>query len=485
MKKLVLNSLCLLFANCLQAQIVTFQSELEQLTDLSLLPKYRTGTVVGQQSSYDRSGGNDDGTDRYLKRNPDSSLVMLDITGPGVLNRFWTPVPTKDTLDLLIDDRTKPVLSICFSDLFNGKVFPFIQPLSGNAVGGYYCYLPIPFQKHLKVVSRGHHLSYYQCQYRIFPKHTKVKSFELPLSLADSKALENVKLAWDAIMTAKSPMLETTAISPGQIKAIYRTEHGGRINSIIIDTTGTRDLSLRITWDDEKLPAIEMPLRDFFGYAFGQPAMQGLLAGTAAYHYCRCPMPFDQSARIEIVNNGVKSINVSFHITFERKKRNSKTEGRFYASFADKQLTKNDAFHVFLAVKGKGHYVGTNLRSRGNYDGMTSFFEGDDSTATDGIARMHGTGSEDYFNGGWYDIKGRWDHAESLPLSGCLGYGQIPAHTGGYRFYLVDKIPFEKSFWHGIEHGGDAKQSVIPANYTSVSYYYCDQRQSEQLYNNL
>ena len=53
---------------------------------------------------------------------------------------------------------------------------------------------------------------------------------------------------------------------------------------------------------------------------------------------------------------------------------------------------------------------------------MTLFFEGDDSTYVDNKMRLHGTGSEDYYNGGWYALLDRWDRGNSLPLHGCLDY---------------------------------------------------------------
>jgi hypothetical protein len=101
---------------------------------------------------------------------------------------------------------------------------------------------------------------------------------------------------------------------------------------------------------------------------------------------------------------------------------------------------------------------------------MTYFFEGDDSTATDGHFRMHGTGSEDYFNGGWYAFPDRWDAKMSLPLHGCLEYNLPFCRTGGYRFFLSDKIPFEKCIYHSIEHG--PVQNAIAVAYTSLSFYY-------------
>jgi hypothetical protein len=83
---------------------------------------------------------------------------------------------------------------------------------------------------------------------------------------------------------------------------------------------------------------------------------------------------------------------------------------------------------------------------------------------------MHGTGSEDYFNGGWYAMMDRWDGPFSLPLSGALDYTLPMSRTGGYRLFITDKIPFTKSIHHSIEHGPERNQA--PATYTSVAYYY-------------
>lgn len=71
----------------------------------------------------------------------------------------------------------------------------------------------------------------------------------------------------------------------------------------------------------------------------------------------------------------------------------------------------------------------------------------------------------------------RWDGPFSLPLSGSLDYTLPLSRTGGYRFFITDKIPFTKSFHHSIEHGPERNQ--WPATYTSVAYYYSNNPISE------
>lgn len=101
---------------------------------------------------------------------------------------------------------------------------------------------------------------------------------------------------------------------------------------------------------------------------------------------------------------------------------------------------------------------------------MTLFFEGDDVTKIDGELRMHGTGSEDYFNGGWYALLDRWDRKMSLPLHGSLDYSLPFARTGGYRLFISDKMPFDKEITHTIEHGPEHNNK--PGDYTSIGMYY-------------
>jgi hypothetical protein len=481
-------------------QKMDLEDELRSLYDISHLPLYRDLTVEAQVSTYDTTGGNDDGFNgrySYIRRNRDSSLVIFDVKGSGVINRIWTPTPTDDTLDFLIDDSSRPALSIRYCDLFSHKVFPFVAPLTGSALGGYYCYFPILFQHHCEIICRGKKLQFHQIQYRLYPAGTLVTHFTRSLSRGEIAALHRTTALWnkDSLrvedlqasgpVDSPSRILSKTVrveLRPGEAKTVWTLEERGRILGIELDPASlfagaNKNVDIRISWDRETNPAVYCPVADLFGYAFGEPAMRSLLLGTRANkNYCYFPMPFDQGAGIGFVYRraDVKSPPIAFRmkIYYTKTGRDSLREGKFYACWRDNRLSSEDPYHVLLQAAGKGHYAGTILQAQGVRTGMTYFFEGDDSTATDGFPRIHGTGSEDYFNGGWYAFPDRWDGRHSLPIHGCLDYSLPFCRTGGYRFYLSDKIPFEKNIFQCIEHGPDAKG--IPADYTSVSFYYCN-----------
>ena len=470
---------------------------LKEFYDISSLPVYESGTYCAETSTYDRTGGNNDGfagTYSFVRRNADSTLVLFDQKGPGVINRFWTPTPTDDTLDFYIDDTLKSAFSIVYRDLFTGKVYPFIAPLCANQLGGYYCYLPIPFNKSCKIILRAKTTRFHQIGYRMFAPDLSLKSFSLSLTNEEKAALQKINTTWTNpaialkdIYNPKTVLNEekrVVTIKPGQTLTIFQSAVPGRIagfeliSSALLDTVA-KNIDIKITWDDEKNPAVFCPLADYFGYAFGRSSMQGFLAGSdGKRHYSWFPMPYDKSAKIELIyrnvsqNNGLNNVTLLTKFYLDSKKRDTINEGKFYALWNRENPVQKRKPYIMLNVKGKGHFTGVALQSQGLITGITSFFEGDDSTAIDGEQRMHGTGSEDFFNGGWYALLDCWDNAMSLPLSGALDYSIPLCRTGGYRFFITDKISFDKSLFQSIEHGPES--NLVPSDYTSVSYYYCD-----------
>lgn len=473
---------------------------LSEYLDIHRLPAYQEDTYCAQVSSYDTTGGNDDGFSgkySYLRRNPDSSLVIFDMKGPGVIQRIWTPTPSDDSLDFFIDDTSRPAFTIRYRDLFSSEVYPFVAPLCGNQLGGFYCYLPIPFNNHCRIVYKGKKTQFHQIQYRLFPAPWKVKPFTTTLDPDAKKILENLEQEWSAdpsvaLFSGKTPVKQynkVISLQPGQQTTLFYLAQGGRIAGFELSPASAfegikKDLDIRITWDQESQPAVHCPVADFFGFAFGKISMKSLMLGSYGNkNYCYFPMPFDRSAKIELIyrlrpGEAQSPVRVESKLWVQPVKRNPALEGRFYSYYSSGTALPEGKPHTLLDVTGKGHFIGTALQCQGLRPGMTLFFEGDDFSRIDGEPRMHGTGSEDYFNGGWYALLDRWDGSYSLPLSGSLDYSLPFCRTGGYRFFLADKISFEKSFYHSIEHG--PVQNNIPAAFTSVTYYYSDQSGKQQ-----
>jgi hypothetical protein len=477
-----------------EKKVHTLESELNLLFNISSLPEFVNNSYCAQISSWDTTGKNDDGfsgTYSFLRKNEDGSLVIFDVSGKGVINRIWTPTPNNDTLDFFIDNNFKPAFSIAFIDLFSGKISPFIQPLCGNQLGGYYCYLPILFEKSCRIITRGKKIQFHQIQYRLYNDEADVVSFKPEINQSEKKALVQIATLWNKnsriIQDFYQGKIESKTgefvIEPGKSSKVFEASSGGRIIGIEISPADAfeglvKNTDIKITWDNELNPAVYCPVADFFGYAYGSTSMKSLLLGSSDNKvYCYFPMPFDKSATIELIGRNDYSgsklpVKVKVAIWNSPVKRNPESEGKFYAYWNKDSRVQPGVPHLFADIKGKGHYVGTLLQAQGLKAGMTLFFEGDDSTSVDGTFRMHGTGSEDYFNGGWYAMMDRWDERMSLPLHGSLDYSLPFCRTGGYRLFITDKISFNKSLYHSIEHGPVG--NVFPADYTSVGLYYSD-----------
>ncbi len=484
-----------------QNQTYRWSDEVEQLKRVDQLPLYRHNQLIDQESSWDRTHGNDDGfSGKYSYiRKENGHLVLAEFEGPGILNRFWTPTPTEDTLAFYFDGEKTPRLRIKFMDLFSGEVYPFTKPVVGNEIGGYYSYIPIPFAKSLKIVFEGEHIMFHQIQYRSMPG-VNVESWTGEFSESDKKLLTEVNTLWGDIFPTVNNYTagvssnikteeKTFTILPGEEVTFFNTSNGGRIVGFDIDG-GTafeglhKDVILSAVWDNEEIEAIYSPVADYFGYAFGQPAMRGILMGRhGTVNYSYLPMPYDQSAEMKLVyakRDGVQQnpISVTTKVYYNSNSRDKAEEGKLYTIWK-RERPDIGQFYTFLDTKGKGHYVGTVHHAQALRPGMTLFWEGDDTTYVDGKMRLHGTGSEDYYNGGWYAILDRWDRGISMPIHGSLDYSLPMGRTGAYRFFLSDKMSFEKEIYHGMEHGEVGND--FPVDYATVAFYYAAQPLKERM----
>ena len=169
-----------------------------------------------------------------------------------------------------------------------------------------------------------------------------------------------------------------------------------------------RDLVLRITWDDETTPAVEVPLGDFFCNGLGQRALvtsEPIVVAPTGGMNCWFPMPFAARARIELVSDHPGPIDgVYYQIDYVLDPEQSPELGRFYAQWRRSNAsTALGEDHLILdGVAGAGSYVGTycTVTALERFwwgEGEVKFFLDDD---TDHPTQCS-TGLEDYAGGAW------------------------------------------------------------------------------------
>lgn len=216
-----------------------------------------------------------------------------------------------------------------------------------------------------------------------------------------------------------------------------------------------QEILLRVFYDGQQRPAIEVPFGDFFANCFGKRAeviSVPVVVEDGDSYNCFWRMPFRKSVRIEVVNQSEKQLNLLYYnIDWIKKDSVPVDAPYFYARYRQEYPVQSGKDYTILETKGKGHYVGTVLAVRTRSPSW--FGEGDEKIYIDGEAKpsIWGTGTEDYFLSAW-GLK-----TTNTPYFGTPYFDQwgiVGGHTAAYRWHVQDPIVFEESIKVTIEHWG-------------------------------
>jgi hypothetical protein len=256
-------------------------------------------------------------------------------------------------------------------------------------------------------------------------------------------------------------------VAPGQTHTLMDVKGPGVITHIWLTFLGPepqgwapqgsanhQEMLLRIYWDGDERPAVEAPVGDFFANAFGKrrPVISvPVVVEDADSYNSFWHMPFRKSARVEIVNQSAKNINLLYYNIDWIQKPVAKDVPYFHAQYRQEYPVENGKDYVVLETQGKGHYVGTvmSVRSRS----PSWFGEGDEKIYIDGekAPSIWGTGTEDYFLSAW------GLQTTSTPYFGTPYFDQwgiVGGHTSAYRWHITDPIVFQKGIKVTFEHWG-------------------------------
>ena len=295
-------------------------------------------------------------------------------------------------------------------------------------------------------------------------------------------------------------------IAPGATITLAEIPGAGIVRRVYFAAAGAdrmrfRRVVLRMYWDGQKDPDVEVPLGDFFGSGLGtlrpfhslpiniNPGYRGAdFDGLVSYF----PMPFKHGARITVENDGgVEDFRLYYHIEYEQLSSSQlpATAGRFHAEWRrvvktrrpegihkdpmengekDKNLTGDDNY-VVLDTKGHGTFAGFFL-TVDNVEGGW-YGEGDDMIFIDGQKwppTYPGTGHEEVFDSGCCPDEEWWG-----PYTGFYLIENLNGDFGGknqmYRFYLNNPIHFQKSIRVTLEHG---HANNLENDYTTTAFWY-------------
>ncbi|HEX8332371.1 MAG TPA: glycoside hydrolase family 172 protein [Segetibacter sp.] len=278
-------------------------------------------------------------------------------------------------------------------------------------------------------------------------------------------------------------------IDPGETLTIAEMEGPGAVQQIWMTPTGNwRSTIMRIYWDDEKEPSVEVPVGDFFGMGWGEYAPLNSLAitvnpGSSFNSYWK--MPFRKKCKITMENkNPTAAMRLYYQVNYVLTDVPN-DEAYFHAQFRRNNPTTGSLYTLVDNIKGKGHYVGTYMAFGANNNGwwgegeVKFFMDGDKDFAT-----IVTTGTEDYFNGSYnFENKKTKQYEEySTAYAGLHqvirpdGLYKSQQRFGMYRWHILDPIRFENSLRvtvHDLGYRG-APRPYLPqkSDIATVTYWY-------------
>ena len=365
---------------------------------------------------------------------------------------------------------------------------PFSFPLVANrdgSSGGVYIKVPMPFRASMKVSTqfnpRFHHVAY-----RTFPDAAGVPSFDRSDRALDVLA----RLRGSGRRDPKPQAPGATAIrrsfglAPGGRVVLASLTRPGAITSLRLGFGALppaaraellRGARLQISFDGRR--TVDAPLGEFFGSrapATVRALMFAQAPGAGGALWSWWPMPFRRSATVSLVNASRTRVAMGTATIIHAPEPDlvaALAQGRagvFHAS-SRRGFTVPGRDWTVLATGGRGKLVGVTHSMRGPVS--RRYLEGDERVFVDGRLTMHGTGTEDFYEGGWYFIRGTF----SRPLNGnpshVIGGSLCPGSdcTGTYRLLLADSIAFGSALRFGFEHGN---RNLVRGLYGTTAYWY-------------
>lgn len=489
---------------------------LDAYTMWDKLPMQRIGVRAYMRSTYDRIGGNHAADAcHYLFANEQDQNVSLDVMGNGVLYFFranhWHGSPWHfwvDGTDNIVKETgtADPVnAKRVFKDTEFIPAHPFPKPLAWTwaaTKGADLIWTPMPFKESLRI---AYSRTYYGTGYYIYQLYASGLNLSGPVKTWDINSRPNQKVV-DLInrsgtdIAPKNILKKTGKITLNKERIVFADIKSSASSIRAIKFTLPLDkaielerLTLKVTWDQAKMPSIDAPLSLFFGAGtlYNRENKEYLVKGfpiNIRYDYpnkkvelsCYYPMPFFSAAKFELAGIKPSNAEITYEIRYEPLKSPIHQSSYFHATYKDIPNPELGQDMTYLDTKGiegheewSGSFVGTSFifshqANLGTLEGDPRFFF-DDSESP----QAYGTGTEEWAGGGDY-----WGGENmTLPFAGhpCGANGKNKAKhekdliESAYRFLIADMMPFGHRAVIRFEHGGE---NLAEEHYEAVTYWY-------------
>jgi len=408
----------------------------------------------------------------------------------GIVTRIFFPATEggagfgRERIRIYLDDLNTPAFDGLLQDWRNGS--RDAPPLTRWTSGALVIHAPLVYRSKLRILLDG-----LQPQ-RLYYYHVDVQrgsADELRPVHEIAEEFASLQVRVQGAEDASEQHIGTWRLEPGSEVTLLEQRGPATLQQLQFElepAAPLRDLMLRILWEDAPEPAADLSLAAFFGcedeLASFETLTLAVRAGeTAVRLVSSWPMPFFERARVQLLNASDRAVSVDTRIALSQEAPPEQA-GHFHALRSRTQAPfKSGQRHPVISRRGRGKFVGTLMRMHGQVDSESeaqlplAFLEGDDRFEVDGEVVARGTGTEDYFDGGWYFRDGPYDSpfsaAISLASDGDAGTGRA---TMARWHVLSGAIEFRESLEVSFEYGADRPKSA--AEYDSVALFYVAER---------
>ena len=474
---------------------------------LDRLPYLSADTQTLQVSSFERNGGNFDistgnnnGSGGCLASGGVGCVIAED-RGAGEVDSIWFTrdggnVTRMGRIAIDLDGQT--VVDAPLQSLVDGSLgAPFVWPLVANAAqspAGVYIKVPMPY-RHSMRISVAINLQYYHVDYRQFPTADGVPTFTLSDPALDVIATLRAAGTVDPKPAAPTATHDNRVVEvPAKAGVTIAEATGsGAISELRLQVPKPTDqlltgLRLQIEFDDRTM--VDSPLGEFFGAGLGINNVRSLMFATVPQSEGTLslsgwwPMPFARSARITLVNataEPIPGIDTDVVTAPDPQWAPALASGRagYFTARSHAGPTTLGQDWVFADEPGHGKFVGVSHTIRGSRiktsfsDDAPYFLEGAERVYTDGSQspQWYGTGTEDFYEGGWYFNNGTHysDPLTGQPDQRTAAGGCADYCVATYRLMLADALDYHSGIRFGIEHG---KRNMAQSDYSSTAFLY-------------
>jgi hypothetical protein len=425
--------------------------------------------------------------------------VLARFEGSGRLARMWftalsirSAPADREIVRIYLDDEEQPEVEVPLSELLSGAADEMFSPPFGagspRRVAWYY---PVVFGKKLIVALDrlgSDDLYFHQTAVVLDdPQAPRARAARRLAARDDALALLR-----SSVPLGGTPMSDRLVLDAGQARTTHRlrgpaTIVAARVRIAQSALTLLGGVRLRVAWDDDDAPAIDLPLSELFAAIDAPPEPASLALASRRIDddielSLRLPMPFGERASWTVENSGDRPIR--FALTLEvAAGAPAGTAGQSWGKLhvvRHRSTAGQAETHPLVSAHGRGRLIGVctrlrghGLRERGRLGHPMHFLEGDERATIDGVGALSGTGTEDYFNGSFYFDDG----AQATPFSQVWGIvarrpgARHQAQVHACRWHVLgDAIDYRSALELELEVGPGSAD--VLDDYISVAYLY-------------